>query len=191
MNISIRRNSLALLALAAVAALSFLVAVPAAHAAPKSFCYDTTGGATTSLAYLTPGTATTTLTTSNCFDRSTALNDLTLAIEYTASSTAPKLNMRLEGSLDGIDWFGLAVPLITSGTTGTTTSITGNFSDFQTILATSTTDTGPSGSLSRVHMAFKLPIIMPYERVRFYVPSGGGNGALWAALIGQREIGGR
>lgn len=169
-----------------------------AQAQPQSFCRDTFASASTTLAatstlnlkYLSPGAGTTTLTTTNCYDRAYALNNLTLAIQDTASSTAT-LAFRIEGSWDGIDWYSLGKTLLVSGSDATSTPITGNFSNYQMTIATSTADTGASGSLAQVNTSVELPIFMPYERVVFYVPTGGGNHSIYPELIGRREISGR
>ena len=163
-----------------------------AHANPSSFCYDQTASATTSQISIGPGRATTTLTVANCLDRAIALTKAVVDIQYIASSTVnARMNMRVEHSFDGIDWFSSSAPLITSGTTATTTQVTGNFADFQMSFASSTVDQGASGSLVQFNTSVQIPIDAPYTRVKFYQPLGTGNGLLFARMVGVREIGGR
>jgi hypothetical protein len=194
MNKNRMRPVLAILAMVISGALAFASGAPAAYAMPQTSCYDATGSATTTLAFMSPGAATTTLTTSNCFDRQYTLNGMYLAYQYTASSSASVLKYRIEGSFDNIDWYPEqtenAYFPVAPGTTATTSIATVPFHEYSITMST-TTDNGGSGTAARVHGIIAIPVFARYERVKFYVPTGAANGALWAELIGLREIGTR
>lgn len=158
-------------------------------AQPSTFCYDQTSGATTTLVYMTAGTATTTLTATNCVgDGAYALDSAVVDIEYTASSSNSTLNMRVEHSFDNKDWF----PSGTIVSSAATTTVIGYpYGDYRFGSGATTTDPGGSGLTTRMHSSINIPIYGPYIRVRFYASGTanvGNNGALWAQIIGKREV---
>lgn len=149
-----------------------------------------TSSATTTLAYLSPGNATTTLSYDSYSGDFVKIDKLTLALQYTASSTGPTLKVRLEDSMDNVNWYPRAVAINSTLQNATTTMLTGAFSEYQWTVATST-DNGGSGTSARVHSSFVVDAPMRYVRAIFYVPVSGGNGGLWAQMIPFKELNGR
>lgn len=144
-----------------------------------------TATATTTVAYMTPGTATTTLTSDLYFSSSnTKASGALVAFQYTASSSAAALKARVEYSDDGIDWYPESVEL---NTVATTTLMTTTFREYSWSNFATTTDYGGSGTASRIHQSFSVETPTRYVRVKFYVPAGAGNGALWASLTPNKE----
>lgn len=171
-------------------AAAFLFAVPSAHANQSSFCIgNSTSGATTSPTFMTPGTATTTLsltnTISRCTDRSTALTESYLLIQFTASSTNSQLNINLEYSMDGIDWYQNSL------SDQATTSPQRSIAVAQTYAwkFASSTPGLPAGSASTNRDARIIKVESPTQWVRavFALNPGGANGAVWAIFIGKQE----
>lgn len=144
-----------------------------------------TATATTTVAYLTPGTATTTLS-SDLYSASsnTKANGALVAFQYTASSSAAALKARVEYSNDGVDWYAESIPL---AETATTTLMTTTFREYSWNNFATTTDYGGSGTASRIHQSFSIATPTRYVRVKFYVPAGAGNGALWASLTPNKD----
>lgn len=179
-------NRYALLLASMIAIFGFLFSfVNAAHANPSQFPAPvSTAPATTTLAYMSPGNATTTLQLDSYSGGiNYATNLATIAIQYTASSTAPTLKFRIEDSPDGVDWYPRSNALVSLATT---TVLSGNSAEYQFTFATST-DFGGSGTASRLHQSLTTNVPMRYMRVKFYVPAAGGNGGLWATIIPQKE----
>lgn len=190
-----KSHSFSLWAIGAFAAVAFalvagFLAIPhPASANPSTFCYDQTSNSTTTPTAMTPGTATTTLTTTNCAG-ATALDSAEVEIQYTTTATAPVLKMRIEDSFDGIDWYpdnGISfLPALPSAGQASTTIATTPFREYSFTVST-TTDNGGSGTSSRVHLSFPIAIRAPYTRLKFYIPTGGGNGSVWAQFVGKRQ----
>lgn len=158
-----------------------------AHANPSIYApTKETAPVTTTVVYMAPGTATTTLTYDSFNGDYSLIGNLTLAFQYTASSTEPHLNVRLEDSPNNIDWYPRAVAVNTNATT----TLMAPVGVYNFDLAT-TTDNGGSGTSSRVNESFSVKAPMRYVRAIFYVPQGGGNGALWAQMVPSKQINGR
>jgi len=146
-----------------------------------------TATATTSPAYMTPGTATTTLTF-DAYDidqtdesrgfNPTVLGGLSLAVQYTGSSTDSKLNWQYEFSDDGIDWYW---ENIETNTNATTTQVAQSNRIYEWPFASSTSITG--GSSDRAHKLITVPTPTRYIRTHLYLPVGSTNGAIWAEFI--------
>lgn len=144
-----------------------------------------TATASTTVAYITAGNATTTLSYDAYGNgQYTKADRALLVFQYTASSTNPKLNARVEYSVDNIDWYPQSAALNTSATT---TVLTGTFAEYQWNMATSTGDFAGSGNANRLHQSVAIEMPTRYVRVKFYSPIGGGNGALWAQIIPSKE----
>lgn len=155
-----------------------VVANPSIFAPTKA-----TGAATTTVVYMRPGLATTTLAYDSLDGDTVKVDELTLAIQYTASTTGPTLKMRFEDSHDGINWYPRGVSL---NENATTTRLVGSYNEYIWTVAT-TTDIGGSGTAARVHTSFTVKAPMRHVRAVFYVPAGGGNGALWAQFVPIKE----
>lgn len=172
------------LVIASVIVLAIFAVVPIVKANPSLFApTKATAVATTTLSYLSPGAATTTLSYDSLDGDSSKIDELTLAIQYTASTTGPTLKLRFEDSPDNINWYPRSE---FHNTNATTTLLSGNFSEYQLTVAT-TTDNGGSGTSARIHTSFTVKSPMRYVRAIFYVPASGGNGGLWAQFIPIKE----
>lgn len=152
----------------------------------------TTSGnlSTTSLRFITPGTGTTTLPCNLEYVAGigggvSAMDSAILAVQYTASTTAPTLRMRTEISTDGIDWYPHKGFILNSN--ATTTEISGTHAEYSWSVSTTTGDFAGSGTATRVHTSIPLTIPARWVRVKFYAPIGTTNGALWAQIIGTAE----
>lgn len=180
---TIRKNPAALLVIAALIVISFFSA-RAAHANPSAFApTKETASATTTLVFMAPGAATTTLTYDSLSGDSVKIDSLTVAFQATASSTGPTLNVRLEDSPNGIDWYPRTVG---AGILATTTLMTTPFNTLSFVLST-TTDNGGSGTSSRIHESFTVTAPMRWVRVVFSQPVGTTNLGLWAQMIPVKE----
>jgi hypothetical protein len=168
-----------------------VTAIPAGANPSQFFPTKETASATTTLVYMTPGTATTTLSYDSYQGDAVKIDQLTLAIQYTASTTAtaPTLKLRLEDSMDNINWYPRASVL---NSLATSTQITGNFGEYLWNVSSSTaTDFGGSGTATRMHTSLVVDAPMRYVRAKFYTPVAGGNGGLWAQMIPFKELNGR
>lgn len=146
--------------------------------------------ATTTLLYLSPGNATSTMSYDSYSGDSVKIDKLSLNIQYTASTTGPTLKMRMEDSTDNINWYPRSVAINSTLDNATTTMITGNFSEYQWTVST-TTDNGGSGTSARVHTSLVVDAPQRYVRVKFYVPQNGGNGGLWYQMVPFKELNGQ
>lgn len=186
------RRSPAIIALiAALAAASFMFAAPVASANQSTFCIgNQTSGATTSPTYMTAGTATTSLsltnTISRCTDRSTALTEATLILQFTGSSTSATLNGNVQYSMDGIDWYENSLGDLASTSPSVSLSVA---QTFQIKYASTTPGLGAAGanSINPNLRILKIPTPTQWVRVLFTLPPGSTNGAVWAMFIGKQE----
>lgn len=165
---------------------------------PKFLTTGNGSAATTTLTYMAAGVGTTTLIydsyTPSGFSPKTDSALVTFIVDATSTITQPRVNARVEYALDTgancslspttCDWFP-----ITSATNAnaSTTSMTGDFSDMQWTISTSTTDQGGSSqyiaaATSTKYLSFNLPTPTRYARIKFYVPATGGNMSIWAAV---------
>lgn len=180
------KQNIGLIVLVSLAVLTlFGMSVKEARATPSQF-FPTkeTAPATSTLLYLTPGTGTTTLTYDSFQGDNAKIDRLVLAMQYTGSSTGPTLKIRFEDSMNNNDWYPRSATSLNP--TSTTTLLTGNFSEYQWTVST-TTDNGGSGTAARVHNAFTVEAPMRYVRAIFYVPAAGGNGGLWAQFVPVKQ----
>lgn len=191
------------------AILLFAVFAGIAHANPSFWPrFRTTGTgstATTTVNYIKFGIGTTTIVydSFNPNDASLKADSALVVFQFTATTTiaTPKMNARVEYALDtgtncqvtprACDWYPASAAVNSSP--ATTTIMTGNFADMQFSLATSTTDQGGSsfynsGATSTIMQSFAIDTPTRFVRVKFYMPSGGGNGSLWAAIQAAKQI---
>ncbi len=158
------------------------------HANVPFFLRTLSATATSTLSYMAPGTGTTTLTFDAGVNQANGADMATLLIQYTASSTAPTLRFRQEFSTDNVDWYtdGLgSVPVLMS-LNSTSTQLITPYHEYQVNFAT-TTDFGGSGTFARSLTSLQIPTPTRYTRIKFYVPASGGNGALWAEIVGKKQ----
>ena len=163
--------------------------VDTAKANPLIYQIAKTQPATTTPAFMSPGAATTTLQIVS--DQSYGIDSAYVFLQYTASGTAPVLKYRVEHSQDGIDWYGQTIP---TNANATTSQMVGTAADFYVAFSTSTAATnGIPGFLNattsnpRLHSSFSIITPTRYTRIIYFVPAGGGNGALWSQIIGKRQ----
>ena len=172
--------------------------VPVAHANPSFFSrFQTATGATSTLAYMTPGTGTTTVTALNSTNNAFTSAILNLQVTATSTGVAGQVlaNVRIEQSMDNVDWYPIAIPadttLGTSPSTATTTLLTTNpYNTYYLALATSTTPTGNfggSGSATVMFRSFVLPTSQKHVRAVFTDPASGGNYGVWAEIVTQQQ----
>jgi hypothetical protein len=153
------------------------------------FQIEKTQPATTTTAFMSPGNATTSIQIVS--NQSVGIDSAYVFVQYRASSTGPTLKYRIEHSQDGIDWYGQLVP---TNTNATTTTVVGSAAGYNIAFSTSTAPTdGIPGFLNatssnpRLHGSFSITTPTRYTRVIYFVPAGGGNGALWSSIIGKRQ----
>ncbi len=154
-----------------------------------------TAAATTTVGFLSPGAGTTTITyDSNEINGSNQTNqgnnvtphNAMVLIQYTASSSLSTLDMRLEYSMDAIDWYQLAGE---QATTSKTVNI-GERSVYR--FATSRTELGalPAGAIgvaSTTGRSVNIDVPTRYVRAVFTVPAGVENGAVWATIVPKKQ----
>ena len=156
-----------------------------------------TATATTSQQYMTFGVGTTTLTFdsyySTTFSDFTKTDEALLLFQFYSTSTVsiPIVNVAVEYSNDGVDWY----PETRTTTANASSSVmTGTYADYQFPIATSTLSTRNYGTASTTPLAtsfnlksLKVDTPTRYIRFVFYMPSGGGKGALWASVQPVKE----
>lgn len=180
---AIRKTSIVWTIALVAAALLWLIAPSFVKASPSEFApTKETAAATTTLVYMSPGLATTTLSYDSLSGDSVKINTLNVAFQYTASNTAPTLNVRFEDSQNGVDWY----PRSTIVGSATTSLMTAPYNNMSFVLST-TTDIGGSGTNGRIHESFTVNAPMRWVRAIFSVPQGTTNGGLWAQFIPTKE----
>lgn len=140
--------------------------------------------ATTTATWMTPGTGTTTVTlgTPLSLGMATKYDKARLYLEVSATNTPqnPTLNVRVEHSLNGVDWF-------SDGTTvtGTSTQVTPSIIS---IYVSTSTAYNIYGNINRVHQSFYIETPAAYNRAVVFSPVGGQNFTVWAALQPIKEV---
>ncbi len=153
-----------------------------------------TSAATTTPAFMTPGTGTSTLTyntltntnvataTPSSTNQSKAIK-LSLAGQFSGSSTVATLNIKFEYSTDGIDWYQSFLP---QGNFSTTTqAVTYGISNSVAIPFASTTYNGSAGKFNIENFIVDVPIVT--KDVRAVVTITGANGAFWGQFVPVKE----
>lgn len=152
--------------------------------------------ATTTLIYMTPGTATTTYTLTNSGDN--AYDYAIVAFQVTATSTgvaSPTVRAIVEHSYDGVDWYNETVsaelPTSMLSAQATTTNMTSDPYFSYSFKVSSTTQAVNASNIAngtKFHYTFKIDTQLKHVRVRFYIPSSGGNVGLWGDIVGRKQI---
>lgn len=141
--------------------------------------------ATTTRAWITAGTGTTTLTlpTPLSLGITTKYDKARVYGEVDATSTAQnsQLSMRVEYSMDGVDWFSETSASSSVATVGLMAQ------DIKFNIATSTTYNN-TGSATRMHFSYIIDTPAAYNRVVFYSAPSGPNLSLWAAIQPIKEV---
>ncbi len=141
--------------------------------------------ATTTRAWITAGTGTTTLTlpTPLSLGITTKYDKARVYGEVDATSTAQNsaLSMRVEYSMDGIDWFSETSASSSAATVGLMAQ------DIKFNIAT-TTAYSNTGSATRMHFSYVIDTPAAFNRVVFYSAPSGPNLSLWAAIQPIKEV---
>lgn len=181
------KKKLGIILLAFLSTLSSIFGVMKVYAQPSyDMAATKTATATTTLNWLTPGAGTTTVTlpTPLSLGMSTKYDKAIVMFEMSATNTvvAPKMNIRIEHSMDGIDWFSETAASSSSATIGLMPS------EFAFNMATSSTYSNTGNTVTRLHSSLLIDTPTAYNRVVFYDPVGGSNISLWAAVQPYKEI---
>lgn len=144
--------------------------------------------ATGTPSFMTPGTATTTLTCnlSLISGGSDAMDSAALAFQLTATSTGTILNWQYEYSQDGVDWYG-----DNFSSTTITTSEHSRVKTARLQFASSTDNCAASNNPvtnTRTCRLIDLPTPTKWIRVKFFLPIGSLNGAIYGQIIGKSEL---
>ncbi len=168
--------------LGAVLTFAFVV-----HANPSYLNRTQSAAATTTLAYLDPfassGTvATSTLTINNSGTVFPSLDSATIAVQFTASSSASTLEIQPQFSSDGTDWYGVA-----SSTVSLTSPAPMSDGRIDLQFASSTNFQSNGDAATRVLKIYTIPTYTKYSRVLFYLRSSSLRGAVWAEVISKQQ----
>lgn len=156
--------------------------------------------ATSTIAYMTGGTATTTYvydSYGNSSDQN-AIDKAALLVQFTASSTASKLNWTYEFStgVNGVDcaatptacdWYADTFALAVNATNTQQYNFTGNNSGVWTFASSSQGGATISASSNRALKVLWVPTPTRYTRVVFTVPAGATNAGVWATFAAQKQ----
>lgn len=135
-----------------------------------------TASATTTVNYATAGTGTTTLT----YDTYTAgntykTNSAVLFTQFAASSTASVLNINLQYSQDGIDWY--SDNLVSASTTVNSVLYIQTANSYTWVAAGTATSS----------KAILIQTPTRFVRAIETIPVGAGAGAVWAQIVPNKE----
>lgn len=177
----------------AVAAAIALLVVQTAYANPSFFANTTTtnNAASTSPKYMTPGTATSTLTHNALSQTFSGGNTwktdfVTLLVQLNASSTNTSLNIAVEYSYDGIDWYrNFLVGGDQYGTSTTPYHLIDPFSHTMKFASSTVLGGVASSTLDRITAAITIPTPTQYTRLVFSLT--GANGSVWAQIVPIKE----
>lgn len=170
---------------------AFLSFAGFAYANPSFFGngVSTNSAASTTPAYLTAGVSTSTTPTFNAYTQTASggatskSDNALLVIQLTASSSNTVLNLAVEYSVDGIDWYRNFVidPLQTS-TSSITVALNTPYSIQQKFASSTVGGIGLTNANSTVgKSAIMVPTPAQYTRVVASLT--GGNGAVWMNLV--------
>ena len=143
--------------------------------------FATTGEthATTSPSYMRAGTGTTTLAcpTDGAYD-------FDVRVMLKASSTKTNLRGYVAHSDNGTDWYPVSVPLTSNATT---TTYSGSPNELSIHYASTTPeDSGGNADTMWATLKFR-DVAARYTRVRFYLPPGSLNGAVYAEMVKKEQ----
>lgn len=176
------------------------VGVQNVKASPSQFTsVAKTANATSTVNYILPGLATTTLVYdsrefngtnqtggANGFNADSA----SLLVQFHASSSPNStLKYRFLFSDDGVDYYSENEVL---NINATTTTAVASFHEYSWLQIASTTETSTVGNgtatSSVASRLIAIPAPLRYTKVLFYVPIGSANSAVWAKIIGKKEV---
>lgn len=184
-----------LLGLMLVTAMGIVTAPQWAKANPTQLPpYKAISTASTSPVYMLAATSTRTISYDALSIGSDTKFDSALIVgQYTASSSADKLRLRVEYSRDGIDWYpdntvGLNNTFISSN--ATSSQLIGDGANYFIQPATTTVTTdgfSGSGTATRIHYSIQVPWKARWMRVVYWNRVGEGNGALYSEILPIKE----
>src|SRR3990167_92219 len=146
---------------------------------------------------MTAGTATTTVT---CGMGNDGAKSAVLVVEVNASSTATSFNIYPEESMDGVDWFPIAINQNSSSTdpynlTQRTfyefifaSSTVGGVGAGVGLKGASTSYAGYTALNDRNHYVLDVPTRMKQVRAYAVIPVGSAAGAVWMQIIPRKEF---
>lgn len=174
-------------------------AVPLLVKANPSFFSDTkeTSTASSTMAFIRPGLATSTIAYDSLDGDGVKVDSLSLALQFTASSSAAQLRWRYEyahsrnidcvSNQSACDWYGDAYDPVG---TATTTSLQENYNEHSWTFASSTLGSSKqsAGGNSVANKLIDVRTPTRFIRIVFYVPTATAqNAGVWAQLIPVRE----
>lgn len=159
-----------------------------AKANPSVFINTATATATTSPAYLTAGTATTTLTFDLGSGNSKAADSAELLMMLAGSSTATTLNIDIQYSQNGQDWYatsnGWNADLVSTSTPNISMVTQYTFPFASSTINRSVVTNANSATSTR---AVDVPTPTRYVRAVFTLPVGSAGAALYASFTAKQQ----
>lgn len=164
--------------------LTFVFVAVKVNANPLQIPYASncmTSSATTSVKYMSAGTATTTITCDS-YNLAPSIVDgypmlhAALGIQYVASTSAAQINIAVQYSMDGVDWFDNNLSQLATTTANMNLTTAENI----TINGNSTSST------TRKMISIETPT--RYVRTVMTIPIGSTNGSVWAQIIPIKEV---
>lgn len=152
--------------------------------ANPSYFYQSTGNATTTVTYMSAGTATTTATLDSYTGTFQTFDSAALAVLFTGSSTASVINIAIERSQDGNDWF---ADTYTLGASSSPSSVGLNTINSFSLTFASTTVGGAGGTSATITRIIDVPTPTRYTRSVITVPAGSPKGAVFQKWIAKRQ----
>lgn len=166
-----KSNAIAIATLLLAVAVLFLMFGLKTYAAAPDFNVTSTAAATTTASFITAGVSTTTLTYDSLF---TASDKAVLLTQFAASSTSSVLNIGVQYSQNGIDWFDDELLESVNSTSTPVKSI-------QVANTYSWTAVGTATSSKAIY----IPTPARFTRVQYSMT--GANGAVWGAMVAKKQ----
>lgn len=169
--------------------IAFMIVIPASANPLRFGTIMKSATATSTVSYMTAGAATTTSPTLDAYAQPSgfALDRATLLVQYGASSTASILDINVEYSQDGVDWFEDGGNVNFESSTTTRPFFLTEVSKFRLSFASST----PGGMATAGDATTTRAVIVEtptrYVRAVFTVPVGAADGNVWSAWVPIRE----
>jgi hypothetical protein len=182
---------------AAVFMLALVIGGTVAFANPSYFGpgVTTNSAASTTPAYMTPGAATTTTPVYNSYAQNIngglhfKADKATLGVQFLASSTNSTLNIAVEYSNDGVDWYrDFTLDSNAMGTTTTPYNLSIPHTMSWKFASSSVGGLGVAANNNMSTAYLIIPTPAKYTRVVFSCAIGGTNCGVWAELTPIREM---
>lgn len=179
--------------------------VKTVSANPSQVLVSKSAAATTTLSYITAGTATTTPAFDTQADGGLIADTATLAMQFTASSTATIFQWRYEYADNTIvngqlvdcsatptkcDWYSVAEVesfRITSTATTTPFQVASAPLELSWKFASTTQGAGAIVADNLALRIFKVPVFARYVRAAIFLQTGSTGGAVWTEWLGKKE----